>query len=175
MLSLLAIDSAFSLVEALSSAVRDQFGFSHRQANLAVCGLGVCFGMPYMFGAGIHCLDIVDHFMNAFGLSIVVLGTCLVFGWYFQASKMRQFIYEQSEGKIGIWWDIRVQLIIPAAIIYMVAFEIYERIGAAYGRFGLRNQEFVFGWGVLLFVLIASLILAAASRRSQQLGSTRQE
>ena len=118
MLSLLAIDSAFSLVEALSASVRDQFGLTHRQANWAVCCMGLCFGLPYMFGAGIHCLEIVDHFMNAFGLSIVVLGTCFVFGWYSPASSMRQFINDRSEGKIGIWWDIRVQLIIPAAIVY---------------------------------------------------------
>ena len=164
MLSLLAIDSAFSLVEALAAAVRDKFSFSHRQANVVVSAAGLIFGLPYLFGSGIHWLDIADHFMNFFGLSIVVLGTCLIIGWYFQAAELRRFINDHSDGKISIWWDIRIQLIIPAAILYMIGFEIYERLGSAYGNFQLRSQEFVFGWGILILVLIVSLVLAKLNR-----------
>ncbi|RKZ28984.1 sodium-dependent transporter [bacterium] len=160
MLSLLAIDSAFSLVEAMSAAVKDKFGFTHTKANLTVAILGLAMGLPYIFGSGIHWLDIVDHFMNFFGLPLVVLGMCIIIGWYFKASRMRHFINSRSEGKIGIWWDIRIQLIIPAFILFMLGFEIYERIKAPYGDFGLRSQEFIFGWGVLLLVLVASVILS---------------
>jgi len=159
MLGLLAIDSAFSLVEAMSAAVKDKFGFTHRKANLTVAIVGLIMGLPYIVGSGIHWLDIVDHFMNHFGLPIVVLGTCLIVGWYFKASRMRHFINSRSESKIGIWWDIRVQLIIPAAIIFMLGFEIYERIKGAYGDFGLRSQEVIFGWMFLLLVLIGSIVL----------------
>ncbi|MCA9214488.1 MAG: sodium-dependent transporter [Planctomycetales bacterium] len=162
MLSLLAIDSAFSLVEALSSSVRDKFGFTHRQANVAVSLAGVIFGLPYMFGSGIHWLDIVDHFMNFCGLSIVVLGTCLIVGWHFPASRMRHFINQRSDGKIDIWWDIRIQLIVPAAILYMLGFEVYVRLENAYGDFGLRSQELVFGWGMLLLIFFASVVLSLA-------------
>jgi len=166
MLSLLAIDSAFSLVEALSAAVRDKFGFTHRKANLVVSIAGLACGMPYMFGSGMHWLDIVDHFMNFFGLSLVVLGTCLVIGWYYPASIMRQFINDRSEGTISIWWDIRIQLFIPAAIFYMLGFEIYERLQSAYGDFQLRGQEFAFGWAILILVFLASLVLARTSTRT---------
>lgn len=165
MLSLLAIDSAFSLVEALSAAIRDKFGLTHRKANLIVAICGLACGFPYMFGVGIHWLDIVDHFMNFVGLSIVVLGTCLVVGWYDQPSKIRHFINDHSEGKIGIWWDLRIQLLIPAAILFMLGFEIYERIGGPYGEFESRSQEVVFGWGVLLLVLTVAVVLNCIRNR----------
>jgi NSS family neurotransmitter:Na+ symporter len=161
MLSLLAVDSAFSLVEATSAAVQDKFGFSHRQANLTVAAVGIVAALPYMFGAGIHWLDIADHFMNFFGLSIVVLGTCLIIGWYDRASRLREYINATSEGKISIVWDVQIRVIIPAAIIFMLGCEIRERIEAAYGDFGIRNQEFAFGWGILLLVFAGSLMLAA--------------
>lgn len=161
MLSLLAVDSAFSLVEAMSAAVKDKFGFTHAKANITVALIGVVMGLPYLFGSGIHWLDIADHFMNFFGLPIVVLGTCIIFGWYFRASRMRHFINSRSEGQIGIWWDIRIQLIIPAVIAFMLGFEIYERIKGAYGDFGLRSQEFVFGWMIIIVLFIGSIVLSA--------------
>jgi len=167
MLSLLAIDSAFSLVEAVSAAVKDKFGFTHTRSNLTVAILGLAMGLPYLFGSGIHWLDIADHFMNFFGLPLVVLGTCLIIGWYFRASRMRHFINGNSEGKIGIWWDIKIQLIIPAAIIFMLGFEIYERIKGPYGDFGLRSQELVFGWGILVLVIVASFVLSALKGSSE--------
>ncbi len=170
MLSLLAIDSAFSLVEAMSAAIKDKFGFTHARANLTVAGVGLVMGLPYLLGSGIHWLDIVDHFMNFFGLPLVVLGTCLIVGWYYRASRMRHFINERSEGKIGIWWDIRIQLIIPAFIIFMLAFEIHERLKAPYGDFGLRSQEVVFGWAMLLLVLLGAVALSVlkGSKEFQQ-------
>lgn len=171
MLGLLAVDSAFSLVEAMSAAVQDKFGFTHRQANVIVVLFGLVMGFPFAFGSGIHWLDITDHFMNFIALPVVVVGSCLIVGWYYRASRMRNFINEHSEGRVGIWWDIRIQLIIPAAIIFILGFEIYERIKGAYGDFGLRSQEFAFGWGVLIFVLVGSLVLSAlkGSKEYQQL------
>ena len=160
MLGLLAIDSAFSLVEALSAAVQDKFEITHRRANITVVVLGAVMGLPFILGSGIHWLDITDHFMNFIALPLVVLGNCLILGWYFCASRLRNFINDHSEGKLGIWWDIRIQLIVPAGIIFMLGFEIHERIKAAYGDFGLRSQEFVFGWGVLILVVVGSLILS---------------
>lgn len=165
MLGLLAVDSAFSLVEAMSAAVQDKFGFTHRQANVTVAISGFVLGLPFVVGSGIHWLDITDHFMNFIGLPLVVIGTCFIMGWFYGASRIRDFINSHSEGKVGIWWDIRVQLIIPAGILFMLGFEIYERINQAYGDFGLRSQEFVFGWAVVILVLVASLVLSALKGR----------
>ena len=50
----------------------------------------------------------------------------------------------------------------------MVAFEIYQRITSPFGQFGLRSQEFVFGWGVLLLVFVVSILLAASSQHSRK-------
>jgi len=78
---------------------------------------------------------------------------------------MRQFINEKSKGQIGVWWDIRIKYFIPAAILYMLGFEIYERVDGPYGEFHSRSQELLFGWGVLLFILVVGLVLAALRKR----------
>lgn len=160
MLSLLAVDSAFSLVEGVSAALKDKFGWSHKKSNITVAVCGFLLGLPYVFGAGIWWLDIVDRFMNQFGLTFVVLGQCLIIGWVMKAGRMRHYINSRSEGKIGIWWDIRIQLIIPAFILVMLGFEVYQRIQKPYGEFGLRSQEFVWGWLVIALLIIAGIVIA---------------
>ena len=161
MLGLLAIDSAFSLVEACSAALADKFGWGHTRANLTVAIAGFALGLPYIFGAGIHWLDIVDRFMNHFGLTIVVIGECIIVGWYFKARRMRSFMNERSKMQVGSWWDIAIKFVLPIAILAMIGFEIHERINAPYGDFGLRSQEFIFGWLVLIIVLALSILFSA--------------
>ncbi len=160
MLGLLAVDSAFSLVEGVSAALKDKFGWSHKKSNITVAVAGFLLGLPYVFGAGLWWLDIVDRFMNHFGLTLVVLGECIIVGWIFKAKNMRHFINSRSDGKIGIWWDIRIQLILPAFILLMLGFEIYHRILEPYGEFGLRSHEFVWGWLVVILLFVVSFILA---------------
>jgi NSS family neurotransmitter:Na+ symporter len=160
MLSLLAVDTSFSLVEAMAASLRDKFGFTHRRANLTLAFVGLLLGLPYIFGAGIHWLDIADHFLNFFGLSIVVLGSCLIVGWYYPADRLREFVNSRSNLKVSVFWDIRIRYVVPAAILFMLGFEIYYRYRETYGEFDVRSQEFVFGWGILITILVASLILA---------------
>ena len=64
--------------------------------------------------------------------------------------------------------------LVLAGILFMLGFEIHERIKAAYGDFGLRSQEFVFGWGVLILVVVGSLILSV-DRGTTELRQARHE
>ncbi|MCK5833101.1 sodium-dependent transporter [bacterium] len=161
MLGLLAIDSAFSLVEGASAGLQDKFGWTHKKANLTVGCLGFLLGVPYIFGAGIHWLDIVDHFMNHFGLTLVVLGECFIIGWYFKAKNMRTFLNTHSRTKINRLWDFAIKFILPIFILVMIGFELKDRIAEPYGDFCLRSQEIIFGWSILVLVIIVSIIIAS--------------
>jgi len=160
MLSFLAVTSAFSLVESLNAALRDKFGWSHRKTNFIVGGTGFALGIPYIFGAGLHWLDIVDHFMNSFGLTVVVIGQCIIVGWIFKAKNMRAFINSHSKRKIGAFWDVSVKFIIPIMILIMLGFEVLSRIQGPYGEFGLRSQEILLGWVVVAIIVTVSIIIA---------------
>lgn len=73
MLLTLGIDSAFSLVEAVTSDIRDKFGWSHKKCNLTTGCIGLGIGLVFISGAGLYWLDIVDYFMNFFGLALACL------------------------------------------------------------------------------------------------------
>ena len=161
MLLTLAVDSAFSLLEAATAAVKDKWKLSHKKANLIVGGLGFLFGLPMLTGAGLYILDIADHFMNSFGLTIVVLVETIMIGWTIGAEKQREYISENSNFRLGQWWNICIRWLIPMGIIWMLFTEIAAR-KVPYGNFGLRSQEFLFGWLIMLLLPIVADVLASA-------------
>lgn len=167
MLLTLAIDSAFSLVEAATSAVRDKWKVSHRRSNLTVGAVAFILGLPMLSGAGLHILDIVDHFMNFWGLTLVVLGETIIVGWGFGADRMRKHMNLDSRPRIGGWWDLCIRWVLPMSIIWMLYSEITERAAGAYGSFGLRSQEFLFGWLVIILLPIAADVFSQMEGRKE--------
>lgn len=167
MLLTLAIDSAFSLVEAVAAAAIDKWGWSHRRSNLTVGGIAFALGIPLTFGVGLHWLDIVDRFMNQVGLSLVVLGECLLIGYYFKSERMRQYVNELSDFAVGKWWNICVMVITPAAIVWLLGSEIVARWKEPYGDAGLRSQEFVFGWLIVILIFVLGAVLARSRGRRE--------
>ena len=165
MLLTLAIDSAFSLVEAVAASTMDKWGWTHRRANLTVAFLAFMVGFPLTFGVGLHWLDIMDNFMNQFGISIVVLGECLILAFVLKSGTMRKYVNDLSEIRIGKWWDFCAMVVTPIAILFLVVLQIIERIKAPYGDFGLRSQEFVFGWLVVILIVVAGVVLAKRKGR----------
>lgn len=161
MLLTLAVDSAFSLLEAATAAVKDKWKVSHRTANLTVGGLSFLLGLPMLTGAGLYILDIADHFMNSFGLTIVVLVETLLIGWTVGAEKQRKYISDHSSFRLGRWWNICVRWLVPMGIVWMLFDEIRART-VPYGSFGLRSQEFLFGWLLIILLPIVGDILAGS-------------
>ncbi len=164
MLLTLGIDSAFSMTEAVSASVKDRWGLRHRTANFLVAGCGFVLALPMVFGMGLYWLDIVDRFMSQFGLMLVCLGEALIIGWYFGARRMRDYVNNLSEVRVGGWWDICVKIILPAVAIVLLVAEIWSRLGSAYGDYP-RLAEFIGGWLVVILLPICGIILAAISRK----------
>ncbi len=160
MLLTLGIDSAFSMTEAVSASVKDRWGLKHRTANLSVGLAGFVLGIPLVFGAGLLWLDIVDRFMNQFGLMLVCIGESIIVGWYIGSGRMREYINKFSEIRIGKWWDICVKFILPLVAIVLLYSEIKDRIGASYEGYP-RLAEFFGGWFLVIMLPILGIILAA--------------
>ncbi|MFH0911307.1 MAG: sodium-dependent transporter, partial [Planctomycetota bacterium] len=85
MLLSLGIDSLFSLVEAVVSALRDRFPWLTQGLLAALyCLFSLGVGILFFAGrAGINWLDCFDHWANDYGLAIVGLLQCLIVGYFF--------------------------------------------------------------------------------------------
>lgn len=164
MLLTLGIDSAFSLLEAVAAGVIDKWKASHRKANLTVGITALVLGIPLCFGGGLFWLDIVDNFMNKFGISLICLGECIFIGWVFGSGKIREYVNGLSEFRIGVWWDIFIRVITPAALLFLIIMEVVDRIRGSYGGYP-RSAEFLGGWLIVIILPVLGIILMLIKRR----------
>ncbi len=158
MLLTLAIDSAFSLVEAFVAALMDKFGIRRQFANIGVAVAAFVIGILYTTGAGLYWLDIVDYFMNHFGLFTVAFLESLVIGWLYGAQSMRDFANSVSERPMGTWWNFSVKFIVPLSSLLIFASALRDRIREPYGGYP-RLAEVLGGWLILGVFLIVSIYL----------------
>lgn len=166
MLITLGIDSAFSMVEGVAAGFIDKFNARRLRVNFGVAFVGIVVGLIFTTRSGYYWLDIVDHFMNSFGLVAVGLLECLVIGYFYGAARLRDYVNSKSEFSIGKWWDVMIMFVTPVVLGISAALEIKDRIFASYEGYP-RWAEFAAGWAVVIALPIIALLLMRAKERRQ--------
>jgi len=97
-LFLLGIDSAFSMVEACSTCLADtdlirKRGYTRPQISSGVCIIGFMCSLIFCADTGFYYLDIVDHYVNEYGMIFIGMMECIAVGWVFRS--------EVSVAKVG--------------------------------------------------------------------------
>ncbi len=169
MLLTLAIDSAFSLVEASVAPLRDKFGGRYRKWLFLVSGLSFMLSLPHMFQSGLFWFDILDNFANQFGLAIACLMECIIFGYIFGADNMRLWLKGEGE-HLGKWWSIMIRYVSPVILVYLISNELIARIRSPYGGYP-RKAEFLAGWMVLALVIVAGVVLSLLKGAGEKRGA----
>ncbi len=162
----LAIDSAFSLVEALVAGFNDYIPLKRETTTFIICLVAMIIGFLFCTDAGIYWLDIVDHHINNFGLTTFGLFECIAIGWFVGAEDMRKYINENSDFKIGRWWNVCVKYITPIVLIFMIGTMMVQRLRIpyeGYSQWALR----VGGWGTIILVFIIAFLLPRIFRNHQ--------
>lgn len=155
----LGIDSAFSIVEGAVAGIRDKWRVSQGRVTAAFCVFGFLAGLIFTTGAGLYWLDIVDHWMNEYGLVVIGLIECVLIGWFFGTAKLKAYINEVSDFRVGWWWDFFIKWLTPIALSFALVINVSQEFKAAYGGYPLWALV-AGGWGLLAVIIIAAAILA---------------
>lgn len=102
MLFALAIDSLFSIVQAVSTAFSDKFRLPPRKALYITCAACAALSLLFATNAGLYWLDIVDHFVNDGNLLFMGIFETIAIAWLFGINKLREFINSTTTIKIGV-------------------------------------------------------------------------
>jgi len=165
MLITLAIDSAFSLVEAASTVMCDNYPHLRKEdISFYVCVLGFVAGIIFTTFAGLYYLDITDHFITNYGLVIAGLLEIGAVVFFYGTDKLRSYINEVSEIKIGRWWNVFIKYLIPVCLIILLATGLYRDIKTPYGGYP-GWALFCFGWLPVITVFLVSFIFARFSQK----------
>ncbi len=149
MLLTVGIDSAFSIVEAVATALRDKFGTPHKVVVISLCVLGFLAGLLFCFGWGLHLLDIFDKFLVDWGLAFAAFVQCIVVAWVIpkdEFSALEDDINRRSEIRVGRMWRISLKYITPAVLSTALVLAAIDLLKNGYG--GYKWSEVIY-WGCI--------------------------
>jgi len=149
------IDSLFSMIEPMVASAEGKWGIKKTQATAIICSIGFFASLIFTTNSGLYWLTLLDHFVANFGLVVIGLVECLVLGWMFKISKLRDHANETSDVKIGKWWDVLIKYVAPIILILLLIFSIINNI--VNPPFGYQAWVIVVGgFAPLLIILILS-------------------
>lgn len=165
MLLTLGIDSAFSLVEAVEAATHDKFKVNKKSFLIGFSIIGFLSGLLFATQGGLYWLDIIDHFLSIYGLLIVGIFEAIIIGYIFGAEKLRNYINEVSEVKIGKWFDFSLKYFIPLVLIVVLGFTFYDELTKPYGDY--PTWALWTGFSILILTVILGVIFAKIPPRDK--------
>lgn len=158
------ISSSLSMFEAFASAIIDKSGANRKRLLGIFTIVGFLFSSLYTTGAGVHLLDIVDHFVGSYGIAVLGLLESIVLGWIYGTAQVREYVNVNSDFRVGFWWDFLVKYVTPVLLGYNIISNLITEFRKPYGGYPL-SAIIVFGWAVALGMLAFALYLSARSEK----------
>ena len=163
----LGIDSAFSLVEAISTVIADEVHRRSTEINRSMIAFLVCFagflsGIIYSTRGGLYFLDIVDHYITSYGLVLVGLLQAIALGWFYNIKEFRAYINSTTDLVLGRWWEISVKYIAPILLLYIFINQLGIDLKTPYENYPSWAQ--IIGWLAFGIPLLIGLFVTAYMR-----------
>ncbi len=153
------LSSAVSLVEAFSSAVIDKFHYSRGAVVSVVCITGFLGSIVFTAKSGLYWIDIVDHFITHYGLVVIGILECIVIGWIYKASKLREHIDHTTGKTLSAFWDVCIKVITPLVLIMLLINDLRTEMTTPYEGYSWIAILMI-GRDWLMIALIISLFIA---------------
>ncbi len=167
-LVLAGVTSLISVIEVVISAVRDKLEMSRVGASMAV-GIPAAVISTLVLGTttGVFVLDIVDHFINLFGILVVAVVSMLVLSWGVRRTELlRRHLNRDGSVHLGRWWLVLIGVVTPAGLTYVLAQEFLTNLDEPYEGYPAWMLN-TLGWGAAVAVAVIAVILARLPWRKE--------
>ncbi len=158
MLLLLGIDSAFSLLETVTTAISDHFGFSRTKASTLVSLFGFVFAYPFVTRSGLYWLDILDHYVFNYLLSFNVIVLCVVASNFMKLDQFCNQVNQYAEIKIKKTYSFLISFFIPILLGITLILSFYAEIKNPYGDYSLPSLLIIGIFPIIMTILVSFLL-----------------
>jgi NSS family neurotransmitter:Na+ symporter len=155
------ITSLVSVIEVVISAVRDKFDTSRLTATLAV-GLPAAVLSLVLFSttSGIYVLDVVDHFVNQYGILVVALVSMLVVAWALRALPvLAEHLNVHGRPRVGTGWRLLTSVVAPGGLTVVLVLALRDDFATPYEGYPAWLL-LVFGWLLVVALPLGGFLLA---------------
>ncbi|WP_293031930.1 sodium-dependent transporter [Natronococcus sp.] len=121
--------SGVVITEVSVTTLTEETKLSRKQTVLGVCGVIWLLGIPSAYSADI--LDYLDFVFGNWGLPLATLAIIGVIGWVLGPERLRLLAVNRNAGiYVGKWWDPVIKYVIPAVMIFIMAYFAWEDFGS---------------------------------------------
>ncbi|MBQ2642179.1 MAG: hypothetical protein IJF94_00010 [Eubacterium sp.] len=170
----LAIDSAFSIAEGVSTSFFDKFKLRKGKTTLVVCIIMAIISIVYVTRSGLYYLDTVDHFTNMINLILIGILECVAVGWFFKTSKVLTEINRNTNKfRMPSWWFITsVKVISPILLTGLFVWNIIDLFVTNKGLYSGYPLwiNIVFGWAFCAIVFFSGFVIMFIGKRREKAG-----
>lgn len=159
-LALAGLTSLISICETYIAGIQEKFGISRAKSVLFGGGLAALLSLFFASHGGLYLLDVVDYFINNFGVALAGFVEVVVIAWIVrELSNLQQHANSVSDIMLGAWWKICLSVITPLVLGYMMVDNIRTNIKENYEGYA---TWFVtsFGWIVALAVIVIGILFS---------------
>jgi NSS family neurotransmitter:Na+ symporter len=156
------LSSSISIIEAFTSGIVDKFHYSRKSIVSVLCVAGFFGSIIFCTQGGLFWIDIVDHFINHYGLVLAGVFECIIIGWIYKTSRLREHIAHASSIKISSWWDYAIKAVIPVVLIALIINSLINELSTPYEGYPPLSLV-VIGRDWLIITLFFALIIAFRS------------
>lgn len=177
----LAIDSAFSIVEGVSTAVSDKFKSNRHKTTLITCIVAGVLSLTMVNGAGLAILDVVDHWCNYYNLVLVGIMETIAVGWCFNTSKVLEEVNKNTKNfKMPAWWfNASIKFVAPLVLTAFFIWNIVELVkgGFVYGAADgyTLSSNIICGWALTVLTLISGFVVRLIVNAKKKKGFVEEE
>jgi NSS family neurotransmitter:Na+ symporter len=154
-----AFTSMLSILEVVSSALQDKFGWTRRRAALTL-GIPMAVVSLALFGSpgAEYAVDTVDKFTNEIGIVASAIMMIVAVLWIRRKGpELSYHLSSLSTFKVGRTWRFLVTFLAPVVLAVLLVSTVWDLVAHGYGGYPTWFV-IVCGWGVLILILVGTVL-----------------
>ncbi|KIL42641.1 sodium-dependent transporter [Jeotgalibacillus soli] len=176
-LVLAGLTSLISITETYVAGIQEKFNVKRSTSVIVGGGIAAIISLLFATQGGLNFLDVVDYFVNQFGIAFAGLIEVVFIAWYIkQLDPLQKHANSVSDIRLGLWWKVCLGIITPVVLGYTMYDNLRQNLTAEYGDYP-REFIFNFGWSVAIGVILLATLFSVKkwSGNSVQSSSNKKE
>ncbi len=156
-LAFAGLSSFISINEVVVRSIVDKTGFDRRKVTIWYSIIACAISLIYATGAGLHILDVVDHYINNYGIITAGIIEVILLGWFYNSEIFREHANINSDFKVGKWWGLMIRFVIPIVLGVSWILNLIGDLKTNYSGYP-TSVQMILGWGMIVLLVLASII-----------------
>ena len=147
------ISSTFAVFEPMLSSTLSKFNWSRGKTTTILCIIGCAFSLILTTGISSYLVEIMDSFVNSFGVLLLIAIQCIIFAWIYGLENIIPNLNKMSRIHVGKKWSFIIKYILPVFLIIIWAIGVVNLFST------LKTFELTIDIIIIIGVLVSSIVL----------------